>query len=116
MRFKLDENLPREAAKLLAEAGYEAITVTEQGLAGAADEAIHSACLQEKRVLVTLDVGFADIRRYPTKEHSGIIVLRPQSQDRKRIISAIENVLKMLTAEIVEGHLWVVEETRIRIR
>ncbi len=116
MRFKLDENLPREAVKLLTEAGHEAITVTEQGLAGAEDEAIHAVCSQEKRVLVTLDAGFADIRRYPPKEHSGIIVLRPRSQDRKRILSAIENVMRTLIAEPVEGHLWVVEETRIRIR
>jgi len=116
MRFKLDENLPREAAKLLAEAGHETITVPEQGLAGAADEAIHAVCSQEKRVLVTLDVGFADIRRYPPKEHSGIIVLHPRLQDRKRIIGAIKNVMRTLTIEPVDGHLWVVDETRIRIR
>jgi len=116
MRFKLDENLPREAATLFTEAGHEAITVIEQGLAGAAAEAIHAVCLQEKRALVTLDIGFADIRRYAPEEHSGIIVLHPRSQDRTRIISAIENVLKTLTAEVVEGRLWIVEETRIRIR
>ena len=116
MHFKLDENLPKEAVIILAEAGHEAITATEQGLAGAADEAIYAACLQEKRALVTLDVGFADIRRYPPKDHSGIIVLHPRAQDRTRIIRAIENVLKMLSQETVEGRLWVVEETRIRIK
>lgn len=116
MRFKLDENLPREAAKLFAKAGHQAITVIEQGLAGAADEAVYAACLQEKRALVTLDVGFADIRRYPPKEQSGIIVLHPRSQDRKRITGAIENMIRTLTMEPIDGHLWVVEETRIRIR
>ena len=34
MRFKIDENLPVEAAELLRQAGHDAVTVLEQHLGG----------------------------------------------------------------------------------
>ena len=34
MRFKIDENLPLELADLFSDAGYDAMTVQEQGLVG----------------------------------------------------------------------------------
>jgi predicted nuclease of predicted toxin-antitoxin system len=37
MKFKIDENLPVEAAESLRQMGYEATTVLEQGLGGGAD-------------------------------------------------------------------------------
>ena len=37
MRFKLDENLPAEAADLLREAGHDAATVLEQEMSGETD-------------------------------------------------------------------------------
>jgi predicted nuclease of predicted toxin-antitoxin system len=40
MKFKIDENLPVEAAESLRQMGYEATTVLEQGLGGGADARI----------------------------------------------------------------------------
>lgn len=40
MKFKVDENLPVEAADLLREAGHEADTVLEEGLCGTEDEVL----------------------------------------------------------------------------
>lgn len=55
MRFKLDENLPAEAADLLRDAGYDAVTVLEQEMSGETDASVAAVCEQEGRVLVTLD-------------------------------------------------------------
>lgn len=44
MRFKVDENLPEEAEKLLRGAGHDVCTTFAQGLGGAADPAIAEAC------------------------------------------------------------------------
>ena len=38
MKFKIDENLPTEAADLLRSAGHDAVTVGEQRLGGAVAE------------------------------------------------------------------------------
>jgi predicted nuclease of predicted toxin-antitoxin system len=39
--------------------------VGEQGLAGVADPAVAAVRQVEKRAIVTLDLDFSDIRRYP---------------------------------------------------
>jgi predicted nuclease of predicted toxin-antitoxin system len=80
MRFKTDENLPVEIAALLRQQGHDAVTVGDEGLAGVADVAVAVVCQAEKRVIVTLDLDFSDIRRYPPENYAGIIVLRPVLQ------------------------------------
>ncbi|HEY1497206.1 MAG TPA: DUF5615 family PIN-like protein [Candidatus Solibacter sp.] len=47
MKFKLDENLGSRTAHLFNKAGHSVETVLEEGLGGAADEAIFEACLLE---------------------------------------------------------------------
>jgi predicted nuclease of predicted toxin-antitoxin system len=59
MRFKLDENLDRRAAKILQERGHDVKTVPEQALGGAEDPRIADVCRLERRCLITLDLDFS---------------------------------------------------------
>lgn len=70
-KFKLDENLPQEAADLLRNAGYDAETIWDQQMVGAPDSKVASVCKDEDRVLVTLDLDFADTRLYRPADHAG---------------------------------------------
>jgi predicted nuclease of predicted toxin-antitoxin system len=94
-KFKIDENLPIEAASLLNEAGFNAATVHGQLLTGSPDQTIASACQVEQRVLVTLDLDFADIRAYPPKNYPGLIVLRVRRQDKILILNVITRMIKL---------------------
>jgi len=116
MKFKIDENLSIEVAELLREAQYDAVTVIEQQLRGRADPDIAAICQQETRCLVTLDKNFADIRTYPPAQYAGLIVLRLNQQDKLYVLNVIRELIKLLTKEPLEEHLWIVEEGRIRIR
>lgn len=68
MRLKLDENLPAEAVELLSRSGHDVSSVLLQSLGGAKDAQIAGICRSEARVLLTLDLDFADIRTYPPRE------------------------------------------------
>jgi predicted nuclease of predicted toxin-antitoxin system len=116
MEFKIDENLPVEAADLLRRVGYDAVTVLEQRLGGTSDARIASICREEKRVLVTLDTDFADIRVYPPALFAGLIVLRLNRQDKPHVLDVIDRLIPLLSSEPLEHLLWIVEETRLRIR
>lgn len=116
MEFKVDENLPVEAADLLRQVGYDAATVFEQHLEGWSDSDIASVCQKEGRVLITLDTDFADIRAYPPAQFPGLIVLRLHKQDKPHVIEVIEHLIPLLSSEPLERLLWIVEETRVRIR
>ncbi|HXX34614.1 MAG TPA: DUF5615 family PIN-like protein [Thermodesulfobacteriota bacterium] len=50
MKLKLDENLSRHLKPLLTKLGHDVLT---------------AAALREKRMLLTLDLEFADLRKYP---------------------------------------------------
>ena len=46
-------------------------------------------------MLVTLDKGFGDIRRYGDAGHSGMIVVRPLRQDKDMCHTLFERVLSV---------------------
>jgi predicted nuclease of predicted toxin-antitoxin system len=116
MQFKIDENLPVEAADLLAQAGHGASTVPQEGLAGQADDRIGAVCQAEGFALVTLDTDFADIRAYPPNHYAGLIVLRLRTQDKPHVLDALSRLLALISSEPLDRHLWIVEEDRVRIR
>lgn len=116
MKFKIDENLPLEIAELLRSAHHDAATVMDQGLRGADDCLIIDACLRQGRVLVTLDLDFADVRAYPPQEFPGFMVLRVRRQDKRHLITVFRRVIPLIEREWVEHQLWIMEETRVRIR
>lgn len=64
----MDENLPAEIADMLRQAGHDAETVFDQDLSGCADSKIILMCASERRVLITLDIGFANVRAYPPED------------------------------------------------
>jgi predicted nuclease of predicted toxin-antitoxin system len=115
MKFKIDENLPIEAALLLKGDGHDAVTIMEQNLSGTPDPNIAEVCRRERRALITLDTDFADIRKYPPNNFFGLIVLRLKKQDKPHVTSVLNRLSKILPKEPLERHLWIVEEGRIRI-
>lgn len=115
-QFKTDENLPVEIADLLVQAGYDAKTVNEQLLQGESDSKLIDICKSENRILVTLDTDFSDIRMYPPEEYAGIIVLRLARQDKPYLIEIFHRVIQLLARETLNRHLWIVEDSRMRIR
>ncbi len=116
MKFKIDENMPLEVAGLLRDAGYDATTVPEQNLTGTSDANLGAVCQQERRILVTLDSDFADIRTYSPGEFPGIMVMRLNRQDKSHILDVFSHAMRLLPKEPIGRHLWIVEEDRIRIR
>lgn len=116
MKFKTDENLPVEAATALRDAGHDAETVWDEGLAGADDTTIASRSRSEVRILVTADLDFANIRAYPPEDYPGLIVLRLRQQDKANATAVMKRVALALGHRSPEGELWIVEEDFIRFR
>ena len=116
MKFKIDENLPAECAQIFRAEGFEAATVAEQMLSGADDGVLFERCRAEGRVLVTLDLDFANVQAYPPSSHSGIVVVRSNSQDKATLLSILKRTLPVLIQRSPERQLWIVEPDRIRYR
>lgn len=114
-RFKLDENIPADVAAHLRSIGHDAETVLEEDLGGAVDENLIEVSRSESRILVTLDLDFADIRLYPPASNEGVWVLRPRSQSIRNILALVIGAISLLEVEEVQHRLWIIEPGRVRI-
>ena len=83
---------------------------------GSADPSIATICQDEQRILITLDLDFANIKTHPPQDYHGIIVLRLARQDRDTVLAIMPRILVLLQAEPIAQRLWIVDETRTRIR
>lgn len=101
---------------LFRDAGHGVHTVFDERLGGVTDSRIFEACQVEQRILVTFDLDFADIRRYPPATHAGVWVLRPPIQDARSTLALLKGALVVLASEPASKRLWIVERERVRIR
>ncbi|MSQ06958.1 MAG: hypothetical protein EXR54_06945 [Dehalococcoidia bacterium] len=89
---------------------------SSQGLEGCSDHRLFSVCHSESYCLVTLDLDFADVTRFPPTGTSGVVVVRvPVNPSLLLLEQPILQLLKGLSQMSVEGALWIVEPGRIRI-
>jgi predicted nuclease of predicted toxin-antitoxin system len=116
LKFKIDENLPIEAAKTLCDAGVDAETIGDERLSGADDQVVAARVQWEVRVLVTLDLDFANIQAYPPEQFAGIIVLRLKAQDKPTVLAHVRRATAVLQQRSQVGELWIIQHDRVRFR
>ncbi|MFQ5873922.1 MAG: DUF5615 family PIN-like protein [Dehalococcoidia bacterium] len=116
MRFKLDENFGTRVQHHFRAQGHDVQTVRDQGLQGSSDQRLYEICCAEGQCLVTFDLDFADVTRFPPGESNGIVVFRvPQVPSLGLLEQLIRQFLRALRQLPVERQLWIVEAGRIRV-
>ena len=92
------------------------IRLADENLSGSDDETVAARSRSEKRILVTLDLDFANIRAHRPGHHSGIIVLRLKRQDKETVLKYFQRLATALANRSPAGELWIVDGNRIRFR
>lgn len=114
MRFLLDENLPRSAARILRDAGHEVVAVVESAMRGEKDPELLRVCNRENRVFVTLDVG---IRLTGGALTTGAVLLRPPKEfDASDIEQLLLGLIASGDLDQLSGRVTVLSPGRIRTR
>lgn len=116
MRVKVDEDLPKEAAQMLRQRGYEAVSVVEQGMGGLKDPSLWQMVQVEQRFLVTADKGFGDTRFYPPGTHAGVLLLRPDQDGIRPVMELLEQVIAHYDLQTLAGTVTVATPRGVRIR
>lgn len=110
MKFKLDENFGTRKQRLFLAAGHDTSTVGGQRLCGCPDRQLFEACSAEGRCLVTLDVDFGDVTRFPPDRSAGVIVLRlPRNPILPLLEALVDAFLRSIGNRPFAGRLWIVE-------
>jgi predicted nuclease of predicted toxin-antitoxin system len=115
--FLVDEDMPRSTARVLRQAGYEAEDVRDLGLGGHIDDEVFEVAQSRGAVLVSRDLGFTNILRFPLGTHAGIIVIRVRSDvPPPRVNLELLTALSELPTENLRGLLVIVQLGRRRVR
>ena len=110
MKWKLDENFGSRTVHIFLQAGHDAETVLQEELSGATDETLYQVCVREERCLLTLDIDFADVLRFPPHRTAGIAVLRLPKNPSLRLLETLAgNLVQLLASQAIRGRLWIVE-------
>ena len=116
MKVKLDENLSQEHVLIFEWMGHETKRVYEQGISGCSDKRLWQVVTKEKMLLVTLDLGFSDVRKFELGSHSGILLIRTDRPGGKNVGFILKRVLSEIVLETLRGCLVVADENKTRIR
>ena len=116
IKIKLDENISRHLKPHLQQEGYDVFTAEAEALLGKSDAEVGAVAKSEGLILFTLDLEFADLRKFPPGTHPGIILFRPQSMGPLATNRFIVNFVKETDITSLSGCTVVVDPTRVRIR
>lgn len=116
MRLKLDENMPADAQLAAGAQGHDVDTVVDEGLGGRNDGDVLQAATRDNRILVTLDRGFGDVRRYRPGTHAGIVVLRVDAQYVTAVVDVLSTFLSRDDLGELAGSIVIVRGRLVRIR
>lgn len=117
MKIKADENISGTGVRLLRESGHDVATVHEEGLSGSDDSKIFQACVDERRVLITLDRDFGHVLRFPPAQSAGIVVLELGGPESLELLhDRLHDFLVVAAKRTIDGELWIVEPGRVRVR
>ena len=112
MRIKLDENLPADDLRALV---HDVDSIVTERLAGCPDSMVVAAARKADRVLFTLDKGVGDVRRFPPREHSGVVLFRCRTRGRRAAREFVRSSMPRIPKKLA-GRLVVVSESSVRTR
>lgn len=116
MKLKLDENLSHHLAPTLSSLGHDVKTTAEEGLLSRPDTDVAAAAKNEGRLLLTLDLEFGDLRKYPPGTHPGVILFRPRTYGPLAVNRFVEEFIRNSKLELFAGSVVVVDPDRVRVR
>ena len=116
MKLKLDENLSRHLKPVLIGLGHDVLTAADENLLSHPDTEIAQAAKEEQRMLMTLDVEFADLRKYPPGSHPGVILFRPLSLSPLSVNAFITDFVRRTDLDKLAACVAVVDPVHMRVR
>jgi predicted nuclease of predicted toxin-antitoxin system len=115
IRIKLDENLGSCGKEIFIKHDFIVDTVHDEGLCSASDHILISKCKIEERILISLDLDFANPLVFKPSKYHGIIVIRlSKKSSPQELYDNIDVLANTLKDHSVSGKLWIIYKKVIR--
>jgi predicted nuclease of predicted toxin-antitoxin system len=116
MRFLADAGISPKTVEFLKQLGHEAEHVRTLGMQRASDHKIVERAQADDSVVVTFDLDFGDILALGVLDRPSVIILRLADERPASVNDHLGSVLADRLADLVNGSLIVVEDSRCRVR
>lgn len=116
IKILLDQGLPRTAAGLLRERGWDVQHVSERGMSRAEDAAIIALARQEQRMVVTLDADFHALLAVTGETGPSVLRIRMEGLKADQVASLVERVLTLASDELNQGAMITLVNGKVRIK
>ena len=94
MDILVDENIPLMTVVQLRDMGNNVIDIRNTAEESLTDEALWNRAIDEKRLLITTDKGFA---HYRDREHQGILIVLLRRPNRTRINERVVEAVRLFS-------------------
>ncbi len=115
MKLLLDQGLPRSAAGLLRDAGFDTVHTGEIGLATAEDSAILDRARDEGRIIVTLDSDFHTLLAWSGDSAPSVIRIRIEGLRAQPTANLLRKLLPEWIDELGQGAMLTVQPGRVHM-
>lgn len=116
IKVLLDQGLPRTAAGLLREIGWDVQHVSERGMSQAEDVAIIDMACQEQRIVVTLDADFHALLAVSGAKGPSVVRIRSEGLKAAQIAALLQRIFDAAGNELGHGAMVAVLDGKIRIK
>ena len=114
-KFLMDADMPRSSAIAVRSLGFDVEDVRDLGMRYAKDQEIIDYARDVGRVVITRDLDYGEILRYP--QHPGAIILRlPTGFVVKEVNEALLDFLSSANNDVLQQAIIIVELGRYRRR
>jgi len=116
MKFLVDMSISPKTVEFLRKQGYEAVRVSDMGMAKSRDEEILGYAIEKGMVLITADLDFGNIFAYTKSKRPSTIIFRLKNPSPEFVNQMLLLTLPKIVEQLKKGVIVVVEDRRIRIR
>jgi predicted nuclease of predicted toxin-antitoxin system len=117
VKFLVDQNRSPRLARLLCEAGHDAVHTLDMGLEAAEDSDVLDQARSEQRVLISGDTDFGALLALARESSPSVILFRQRVRRRaEHQASALLQNLDNVADALVAGAVVIIEDDRIRVR
>lgn len=113
MKFLTDENVSPKVVRALREKGHNVFDIKEEGLQGVSDDEIMKRARSIKHIIVSEDLDFGNLRRFPLIKHPGAILMHFQNMKPRLVAGHVLSFIKNKNPQKLEGCIFLLEEGRV---
>jgi predicted nuclease of predicted toxin-antitoxin system len=116
VKFLADMGVSRSTSQSLRDLGHDAEHLGEIGLQRLPDPQILTRARQEKRIILTFDLDFADLLAAGGDLLPSVVLFRVRNQTPASVTPRLLEVIAKCGADLEGGSIITVEESRYRVR